>query len=347
MDFVNLIKTGNSWKFATEADLEDFVWANLKELFELIPLKRQYYVKGQICDILALNDKKQLVVLELKNGEDRYIVQQLTRYYEALLENKPFQEKVDYEQPISLIAIKPNFHRDNFTDRKYSHLSIQFLNFQILITNQNFYLELKDLDSGKLLKVEIPHQERDVNEDIPAPPRAIINRLAKCHNSSENEREAVLRIRKKILGFDKRIQEIVKPNSIEYGKGKSKLCAEFYFGSTISGFKGRPNLFLRLPEPEPYLKQNTLRMHIFPDKDWSIFYRIIHYPRAFISNKIRSCSMYEYPIFIETIKRCAEGELRDERSRTCYEKYEKLIMSGTNSLELLVDIALETWLKRL
>lgn len=46
MDFVNLIKTGNSWKFATEADLEDFVWANLKELFGLIPLKRQYYVNG-------------------------------------------------------------------------------------------------------------------------------------------------------------------------------------------------------------------------------------------------------------------------------------------------------------
>ncbi|MGF2035439.1 MAG: endonuclease NucS domain-containing protein [Nostoc sp. CmiVER01] len=341
---MNLIKTGNSWKFATEADLEDFVWANLKELFGLIPLKRQYYIKGQICDILALNDKKQLVVLELKNGEDRYIVQQLTRYYEALLENKPFLDEVDYGQPISLIAIKPNFHRDNFTDRKYNHLSIQFLSFQILEASKNFYLELKDLDNGKLSKIEIPHQERNVSEDISAPPRAIINRLAKCHNSSENERETVLRIRKKILGFDKRIQEIVKPNSIEYGKGKSKLCAEFYFGSTIYGFKGRPNLFLRLPEPEPYLKQNTLRMHIFPDKDWTSFYRIIHYPRAFISNKIRSCSMYEYPAFIETIKRCAEGELRDERSRICYEKYEKLILSGTNSLEILVEIALDTWL---
>ncbi|WP_375492887.1 endonuclease NucS domain-containing protein [uncultured Nostoc sp.] len=78
MDFVNLIKTGNGWKFATEADLEDFVWANLKELFGFIPLKRQYYINGQICDILALRENKQLVVLELKNAEDRYI-QQLTR----------------------------------------------------------------------------------------------------------------------------------------------------------------------------------------------------------------------------------------------------------------------------
>ncbi|MCC5622759.1 endonuclease NucS domain-containing protein [Nostoc sp. CHAB 5715] len=347
MNFVNLIKTGNSWKFATEADLEDFVWANLKELFGLIPLKRQYYVKGQICDILALNEKKQLVVLELKNGEDRYIVQQLTRYYEALLENKPFQEEVDYGQPISLIAIKPNFHRDNLTDRKYSHLSIQFLYFQILLASQNFYLELKDLDNGKLSKVEIPYQERDVNEDIPAPPRAIINRLAKCDNSSENEREAVLRIRKKILGFDKRIQEIVKPNSIEYGKGKSKLCAEFYFGSNLSGYQGRPHLFLRLPEPEPYYRQSTLRMYIFTEKDWTIFSRMVTYRKGFISNKNRANNVYEYPSFIKTIKRYTKGELRDARSLICYEKYEKLILSGTNSLELLVNIALETWLNRL
>ncbi|MEH2348853.1 MAG: endonuclease NucS domain-containing protein [Nostoc sp.] len=344
---MNLIKTGDSWKFATEADLEDFVWANLKEIFGLIPLKRQYYVNGQICDILALGEQKQLVVLELKNGEDRYIVQQLTRYYEALLENKPFQEKVDYGQSINLIAIKPNFHRDNFTDRKYSHLSIQFLDFKILVADQNLYLELKDLDTSKLSKVTIPHQERDVNEDIPAPPRAIINRLVKCDNSSENEREAVLRIRKKILGFDKRIQEIVKPNSIEYGKGKNKLCAEFHFGKSFYGSQGRPNLFLRLPEPEPYLKQNTLRMHIAADKDWTIFYLIINYPRAFICNKNRGRSMYQYPAFIETIKRCGEGALRDERSHICYQNYEKLILSETNSLELLVDIALETWLKRL
>ncbi|MBW4675618.1 MAG: hypothetical protein KME52_16810 [Desmonostoc geniculatum HA4340-LM1] len=48
MDFVNLRKTGNSWEFATEADLEDFVWANLKQLLGLTPLKRQYYVNGQL-----------------------------------------------------------------------------------------------------------------------------------------------------------------------------------------------------------------------------------------------------------------------------------------------------------
>lgn len=212
-----------------------------------------------------------------------------------------------------------------------------------MVAGKKLYLEIKDLDSSKLSKVEIIHQERDVNEDIPAPPRAMINRLAKC----ENEREAILRIRKKILGFDKRIQEIVKPNSIEYGKGKNKLCAEFYFGSNSSGYQGRPNLFLRLPKPEPYYRQTTLRMHIWTDKDWTIFSRMVTYRKAFISNKNRASNVYEYPSFLKTIKRYAKGELGDARTLICYEKYEKLILSRTNSLELLVDIALETWLKRL
>lgn len=41
MDLVNLKPTGTGWEFVTEADLEDFVWANLNQLFGLTPLK--YY----------------------------------------------------------------------------------------------------------------------------------------------------------------------------------------------------------------------------------------------------------------------------------------------------------------
>lgn len=75
---VNLKKIGQGWGFANEAALEDFVWTNLKSLFNLTPLKRQFFVRGEVCDILAVDDNRQLVVLELKNIEDRYIVQQLT-----------------------------------------------------------------------------------------------------------------------------------------------------------------------------------------------------------------------------------------------------------------------------
>ncbi|MEH2288656.1 endonuclease NucS domain-containing protein [Nostoc sp.] len=240
---MNLIKTGNSWKFATEADLEDFVWANLKELFGLIPLKRQYYVKGQICDILALNEKRQLVVLELKNGEDRYIVQQLTRYYDALQEVKPLEDEIDYQQPINLIAIKPNFHRDNFIDKKYHHLSIDFFEFTVVSDDFNYYLQIKklDLDNEKVSKIEIPHQDRERNEDIPQPSRGLMNRLAKC---SSEQQEGILKIRQKVLSFDKRMEEISSGVSFKYGNGNSKtskFCAEFYFDS-----KGIPIIFLWL-----------------------------------------------------------------------------------------------------
>lgn len=241
MDFVNLIKTGNSWKFATEADLEDFVWANLKELFGLIPLKRQYYVNGQICDILALRENKQLVVLELKNAEDRYIVQQLTRYYDALKEVKPLEDEIDYQQPISLIAIKPNFHRDNFIDKKYHHLSIDFFEFAVLADEFNYYLQIKNLDDGKVSKIEIPHQERESNEDIPPPSRGLMNRLAKC---SSEQQEEILKIRQKVFSFDKRMEEIASGVSFKYGNGNSKtskFCVEFYFDS-----KGIPIIFLWL-----------------------------------------------------------------------------------------------------
>ncbi|MCL6753330.1 hypothetical protein KBT16_21105 [Nostoc sp. CCCryo 231-06] len=61
-----LRKTATGWEFASEAALEDFVWDNLQQLSGLIPLKRQYAVKGEICDILALNETRQLVILVLQ-----------------------------------------------------------------------------------------------------------------------------------------------------------------------------------------------------------------------------------------------------------------------------------------
>ncbi len=80
-----LKKVSGGWQFASENNLEDFVWNQLNKLFELLPLKRQYIASGDICDILALDKDSRLVIIELKNAEDRYIIQQLTRYYHSLL----------------------------------------------------------------------------------------------------------------------------------------------------------------------------------------------------------------------------------------------------------------------
>ncbi|MEH2293925.1 MAG: endonuclease NucS domain-containing protein [Nostoc sp.] len=346
---MNLIKTGNSWKFATEADLEDFVWVNLKELFGLIPLKRQYYVKGQICDILALNEKKQLVVLELKNGEDRYIIQQLTRYYEALLENKPFQEEVDYGQDISLIAIKPNFHRDNFTDRKYNHLSIKFIRFEILTYDERFYLHLRDIDNQKVSELEIHYQENNISiEDLPEQPKALHKIFSFCNHQQQ---EQLINIRHKILIFDRRMQEISVPGSIKYGKSTSFFCAEI-----CSDSKGQPVIFLWLPLSSD--SKRIGRMKIWTD--WENYTLIQgHIPKGIRTKAItktekqrqRGVEMKILWSHSEGIsykigsKQVSETEYINEDKKR-HQEYQNAIKSR-KTLNELVDIALEIWLKRL
>ncbi|HEY9903890.1 MAG TPA: endonuclease NucS domain-containing protein [Candidatus Sericytochromatia bacterium] len=242
LGFMNLRKIGQGWQFENEETLEDFAWANLRQLLGLTPLKRQYGVKGQICDILAVDDNKRLVVLELKNSEDRYIVQQLTRYYDALLEEKPFKEVVDYTKPIYLIGITPRIHRDNLIDRKYHHLSLQFLQFEIVITGEKLYLQLKDIDTGKLFPIEIPSQERASTESLPIPPKLLQKLLSSC---SPEQLKVIMEIRNQILSFDKRMEEISIAGSLKYGNGKSKnskYCAEF-----CSDSKGNFLIFLWIP----------------------------------------------------------------------------------------------------
>ncbi|OKH38962.1 hypothetical protein NIES2119_07415 [[Phormidium ambiguum] IAM M-71] len=238
LDLVSLRKTGTSWEFASEAALEDFVCLNLSQLFGLTPLKRQYSVDGQFCDILALGENQELVVLELKNTEDRYVVQQLTRYYHALREEKAFSEKINDEKPVRLIAVAPSFHRDNFTDRKYHHLSIEFWQFMVLAESEKFYLQLKNMENEQVTKLEIPFQEKETNDDIPEPPRAFLKLLLNCN---ELEKQEILNIRRKILSFDRRMQEIASTGNIKYGKGE-KLCAELRFDSKTN----QPVLFLWL-----------------------------------------------------------------------------------------------------
>lgn len=60
-------KTADQREFTSEAALETFVCANLFALLGLQVLKQQFAIKGQICDLLAVNAQKQLAIVELKN----------------------------------------------------------------------------------------------------------------------------------------------------------------------------------------------------------------------------------------------------------------------------------------
>lgn len=350
MDFVNLRKTGFGWEFETEADLEDFVWANLQQLLGLTPLKRQHYVNGQFCDILALGDNQQLVVLELKKGEDRYIVQQLTRYFDALLEDKPFKEQVDYQKPISLIAIQASFHRDNFTDRKYSHLPIQFFRYELVADEEKLNFKLKDIETGKVSELEIPFQPRSIsNGEIPQLPKQFDKMLINCQTIQQTQ---ILNIRTKILSFDGRMQEIASAGSIKYGKLKNNFCAEICLDS-----KGQPVLFLWLPLTSSNNKRIG-RMKIWTNWDNNTLIEG-HVPKGIRTRAISKTEKQRqrerelkvlwshsggtsYKIGSKYV---SEMEFINEEKRR-HEEYQNAIKSR-KSLNELVDLALETWLKRL
>jgi len=250
-----------SWQFDCELSLEDFFWQNLKSLLNLTQLDRQYRINNQVVDILSVSPNQQIVLLELKNTEDRYVVQQLTRYYKVLSSEKPFSNQVDYSLPIRLIAIAPTFHPHNFIDQEFNSLKVEFFTFTIFQREKKFWFELKQVDTNWMRDCEIPssfHQrilsERQKLKVLPIaskPPASLWKLIA---NLSQPRQSYILEIRDKILSFDSRMIEVGKTTSTCYGqrKGdndiyKTRLCAEF-----IPIFPGeyRPRLMLVLPYPK-------------------------------------------------------------------------------------------------
>lgn len=338
-----LRKTGNSWEFASEAALEDFVWDNLQQLSGLKPLKRQYAVKGEICDILAVNETRQLVILELKNTEDRYVVQQLTRYYDNLLDDKPFPEQIDYNQQVRLIAVAPSFHRHNLIDRKHTKLIVDFLQVTIAQINQNFHLQLQDTDTNQTWSIPIPYQELEistVSSNIPEPPQLLLDWLGAC---TGEEQQAILKLREKILSFDGRIKEEIEgKNTIRYGRGKAKPLAEFCFQRKIN----KPVIFLWLPTPSSLLftqrRQVIGRMRLW--MDGAVVTHAGHIPQGMGRMRLES-EWNDMP------REKRPGNLYHSLSYKSFSPVSSSIYKDLipipNSLESLADLALGKWLARI
>lgn len=268
-------KTADQWEFTSEAALETFVCANLPALLGLQVLKQQFAIGGQICDLLAVNAHKQLAIVELKNTEDRYLVQQLTRYYDAVTQDFPFSDQVDYAQPIHLIGIAPKFHRDNEIDRKYSRLDIQFLKFQLLDQDKQLAVQLIDIDTGNIAEIAIATPVLpEATTSIENPPTLLLRWLGRC---SETTRIQILQIRERLLRFDSRLQETTTSSQISYGRGVGKPCAELRWDQT----RQQVALFLWLPHVIRGVKQRRVvaRMRIW--SDWNTVTDIGHIPKGF------------------------------------------------------------------
>lgn len=342
-----LIKVDGKWNFAKETDLEDFVENNLSSLLGLTFLKRQYIAQGEICDILAFDNYQRLVIIELKNVVDRYIVQQLTRYCHNLLEEKPFTVEVNYQQPVRLIAIAASFHKHNFIDKIYSKLDFDFFSFDITQQAKTLYFNLKTTDGVLVSQLKIPYPPEYIGNEIeiitpiiniPRPPRSLTKMLKE--NLSEQQ-EKVLIIREKILSFDRRMAEKSTTVTTRYGlkKGEdelfaSKLCAEFYcelFNDNWYLF----NLSLWLPFPKGKMNFNGK----FRNYEKNLM-KIDFYPKDINQSVEKFC-----------LKRNPKPHVR---SGECFEImfywhiYEQMtgkIVKST-SIDTLIDIALEEWLER-
>jgi Endonuclease NucS len=327
-----LVKTEDSWQFNNESDLEEVIWRNLPRLLNLTPFKRQFAVKGQYCDILAVEHPNRLSIIELKNTADRYIVQQLTRYYDAITEVVPFGSEIDLTQTIRLIAISPHFHPDTLTDCKYSALTIELIQFQIQPASEGLNLLLSDISGNMVseLNLDEPLPLPLSSIPIPPPPRKLLNWLSQ---SSEAEFDWVMRLRKQLLGFDPRMKEIIEPQSILYGRNQSSLCCELKKVGQ-SGFLTRKlAYFLWLPDLEN--KSRVLRMMVGLDTMANNAIGLQHTPNSYNGKKY-----WEFPKCIQSMKTFGY--------QNSLALYSPLLDTEMNvPLTQLVKLALQTWFKRL
>ena len=342
---VALHKTLSGWEFTSEAALEKFIWANLKEIFGFTAFKQQYISHGERCDILAVDDDKGLVILELKNVEDRYLIQQLTRYYANLLEEKPFSQEIDYSRSVQLIAIAPSYHRHNLIDRDYSKLNFELFQFSIIGDEKGFHFLLQKTGQDLIHKKHlIPYQpiEIPVVEGISEAPELLIKWLGGC---TKEEQEGFLTVRSKILACNQRMKEIVDKRSIKYGSGKTKLCAEICFQQKSQ----KPILFLWLPTPSTWHTwRNSSKPMVGRLRVWTngqTISHVGHVPKGF--GKMRTMSEWQQ---ISPEKRPHMVQNSSSRSRTPVKVEGYLGYQSSsekpNFWDTLSTLAIEKWLEK-
>ena len=159
-------------------------------------------------------------------------MQQLTRYYDALSQERPWAEQIDYSQPARLIAIAPSFHRHNFIDRKYNAVDIEFFTFEVIRdAEDHFGLKLSSVETGTQTTIPLSFSEvkAPTIEGLPDPPQRLIDAVGSLPAASQQN---LFYLRYQILSFDSRIQEVITPQSIGYGRGTKNWCVEFYFHIT-------------------------------------------------------------------------------------------------------------------
>ena len=325
------IQSGGSWQFGTESDLEEVVWHNLPKLLGLKPLSRQFAISGKFCDILAKDAAGQFVVVELKNTEDRYVVQQLVRYYDLIQKADALPFESAKREP-RLIAIAPSFHADTLTDCQYSTLEVELITFKLeLLKSGRLRLVLSNAAGTEVSNLSLSQLPPSPQFDhpIPEPPRKLLNWLSQSH---ELEHALILALRRQILSTDPRMKEIVEPSKITYGKGKAKPCCELKKITDKYRHKG-VDCCLWLPDPEnnPHVIKMLINFDLKQEKVRGMQYGKSGY---------KSGNPWHFPKCIEWMQ-----QMRYQRALSQYQPFVEadMTISPTN----IVNLAIQTWQNRL
>ena len=222
-----LQQVDGEWKFTSEAALEQCLWENLERCVGYRPIAQQLRVLGEYCDIVAVDAEGTPIIIELKNAEDRYVVQQLTRYYDNLINSSLELLGVDLSRRPKLIAVAPTFHRHNFIDRKYSTLPIQFVELLIEEEDNQFFLKLIDVDKRifigayiELYQVSAIQRKKSLYDRFSPQLRKLLL------TQSDSYADWIISVRNQTLELHESMGEAVTSSTITFGqkRGKKTLC---------------------------------------------------------------------------------------------------------------------------
>jgi hypothetical protein len=173
-------------------------------------------------------NNNQLIIIELKNTKDSHIFEQITAYFDALENERPFSEQIDYNQTIELITVCPTY-----SDRaRYimSHISnLKAIYYELKPQQQNLKFTLFDyLSKSELVSIQISTSSRLTPEiNLPVAPKSFIDLLNKC---SIEEKDWAILIRNQIHNFSQefnlRISETPVGKWLRFEKTKQFPIAE-------------------------------------------------------------------------------------------------------------------------
>ena len=191
---------GNTAIFDTEKDLEDFVWEKVLKKVHLTPLSRQFRCREGICDILAKGLDNQLIILELKNDHNARVIEQTIAYFDALTEEMPFAQEVDYAKPIEIWTICPEYRERIDLAQKYYNLKFNFLSFRLNKRDSSFTFLLKSITQDReVLEIDLPTSVLSpVQVEIPDSPKCFTDLLAKA---SDTDRKNLSALRHQVYHF--------------------------------------------------------------------------------------------------------------------------------------------------